>query len=349
MLGDNNPPRGMGCPSYTAEQMVPLSAWIATHALCGMYVFVEPSCSLCDDLAHARYLAPLAAMALTGIDAYLYFRTFGSDPGYWDEADAVVVMEAGGVATPKHARTLAQRPNGGPSAAGEDSAYCAGGTDPESEGARLLASDAEAAGHASPPTMMPPPLPPLRTKFCRTCRRHVLRHDHHCPFMGTCIGLKNHRRFWIFILVQTVLTSYGLHATLTCFRSADAGAGRLHRAHGLAGHFGAGSWASINAAPLVVATVQCVALAVLYPLLLFHAYLICTNRTSYELLARRKVPYLQFYPEDVNPFDRGCVGNVRAFARRELDTYLPTLEEIDRKARDAPETWWENRAYSCLG
>ncbi|KAM7467315.1 hypothetical protein LguiB_014877 [Lonicera macranthoides] len=47
-----------------------------------------------------------------------------------------------------------------------------------------------------------------RTHHCRTCRMCVLDMDHHCPFIGNCVGAANHRGFIIFLISSVISTIY---------------------------------------------------------------------------------------------------------------------------------------------
>lgn len=51
-------------------------------------------------------------------------------------------------------------------------------------------------------------LVPPRSYHCDTCDTCVLRRDHHCVFSGCCIGLKNYRYFFYFMLYMFVATVY---------------------------------------------------------------------------------------------------------------------------------------------
>ena len=46
---------------------------------------------------------------------------------------------------------------------------------------------------------------PLRTSHCHDCNNCVLGFDHHCVWLGTCIGKRNYSAFFAFV---TILTSY---------------------------------------------------------------------------------------------------------------------------------------------
>lgn len=56
----------------------------------------------------------------------------------------------------------------------------------------------------SPPHLSPHPRQPLRSHYCRVCERRVATYDHHCFVIGTCIGEKNHCRFWWFLFFQSI-------------------------------------------------------------------------------------------------------------------------------------------------
>ncbi|KAK9230818.1 hypothetical protein WN943_021048 [Citrus x changshan-huyou] len=137
---------------------------------------------------------------------------------------------------------------------------------------------------------------PPRAKHCHDCDRCVLQFDHHCVWLGTCVGLGNHCRFWWFICEETAL----------CL------------------------WTGV----LYVAYLKAnIALA---------CYLILTNQTTYELVRRRRIPYLRGIPERVYPFSDGVCRNLYKLCCVKASVYnlerLPTAQEIEEKSRP----------YTCL-
>jgi hypothetical protein len=51
---------------------------------------------------------------------------------------------------------------------------------------------------------------PYYTKHCYICNHCIALFDHHCPFMGTCIGGSNHGQFWSFCVVEAVAVVWSI-------------------------------------------------------------------------------------------------------------------------------------------
>jgi len=48
----------------------------------------------------------------------------------------------------------------------------------------------------------------LRVFHCKECGLCILRHDHHCPWLSTCIGINNNRKFIMLLVINLIVCAY---------------------------------------------------------------------------------------------------------------------------------------------
>jgi len=151
---------------------------------------------------------------------------------------------------------------------------------------------------------------PWGAKHCGVTNRCVRRFDHYCPWMGNAIGKRNHRDFVVFLMLETFAMAAAFAVALT----------RLYS--------GGPTPAPLTATGLVVFLVAdgCTLLPV-FMLTAAQVSQATRNITTNELANAHRYHYLRDADgRFANPFDRGWVENVRAFALAEENE-----EEVQRQ------------------
>ncbi|CAK8994080.1 Palmitoyltransferase ZDHHC12-A (Zinc finger DHHC domain-containing protein 12-A) [Durusdinium trenchii] len=140
---------------------------------------------------------------------------------------------------------------------------------------------------------------PLRTKHCRDCEQCIRTHDHHCPWVGTCVGEGNRVYFFWFLIFQWLELAVFLFESCMTFRE-----------KGLVPSM----WLVRAPLLLVGIGVKCLLLLMVTCLVCFHSYLALANITTWENMSWHNISYLKgLDPEHGSPFSQSLSFNLAVY------------------------------------
>lgn len=139
---------------------------------------------------------------------------------------------------------------------------------------------------------------PDRTHHCRSCKKCILRMDHHCPWFSSCIGFRNHKFFVQFL-------SYVILLCLICFCASIWALVRYFADEEYKQHYPTLSWIAL----CLTSGVMGLAVTAFGG---YSIYLVFTNQTTLEMM--EAVRYKSSIPSQEYRFqeapDSRSVGNI---------------------------------------
>ena len=112
---------------------------------------------------------------------------------------------------------------------------------------------------------------PYRTKHCRDCDECIRKYDHHCFWIGGCVGELNHRKFWCFLFIQFLAFCVGIDLAFDGYsRAEDAYSSDNDQQN------------HVQSVWAVFIALQGIFIPFVLGLLLYHSFLVSSGLTTWE-------------------------------------------------------------------
>ena len=170
---------------------------------------------------------------------------------------------------------------------------------------------------------------PFRSSHCSDCDNCTLRFDHHCPWIGGCVGKRNYIYFFLFLIILNIKNIFLMvfaiiHICMTYVKTKDEE--KTTKA-----------WVSKKLDSIIPSLFTIIFLTVIMifttGLILYHISLILYNRTTKEEIKKL------IFEKIGNPYDKGKVRNCNEFWTRHKDMKNDyTVKDLRIKVKSENDT-----------
>jgi len=147
---------------------------------------------------------------------------------------------------------------------------------------------------------------PFRSHHCSDCDNCVIRFDHHCPWIGSCVGKRNYIYFFIFLIILNIknvfLAIFCIIHIIYAYKDVSKEEKNIK------------NWIALNLIGLIptLITIILLGLTMIFTtgLLIYHIKLISHNMTTKEEIKKL------IFENIGNPYDLGTSKNCKDFWTR---------------------------------